>query len=236
MTAAQALSPDEAGTEDAEVVDVLSPNEAVMPVIVAVVLERLPLALRFGCIVAAGGEAVVGSRRGENGCSLLKKKRDIALEVNGVTGVNACREDNRASARVGGCIDGSIDSWCVNRCAIALCAKAADIKVDGLRSGSDARAGLRLWPRGRRVQKRGCAAGHGQSGHLQEFPAKILHALFSKSAAMNSDAIDSKAQESIAGRFLHQGCDCAAVAASSFLSMVVISGFVMKFFQTSPVR
>ena len=61
-----------------------APDEAVVPVIVAVVLIGLPRTLRFGRIVAAGGEAVVGSGRGEDGGALLEEERDVALEMDGV--------------------------------------------------------------------------------------------------------------------------------------------------------
>ena len=60
------------GAEDAEVVDVFAPDEAVVPVIVAVVLIGLPRALRLGGIVSAAGKAVVGSGRGEDGRALLE--------------------------------------------------------------------------------------------------------------------------------------------------------------------
>ena len=86
VAAAETFAPDEAGAEDAEVVDVLAPDEAVVPVIVAVVLIGLPRALRLGSVVAAAGEAFVRCGRGENGGALLKEESDVALEMDGVAG------------------------------------------------------------------------------------------------------------------------------------------------------
>lgn len=53
MAATQALAIDQAGAEDAAVMYVLAPDEAVVPVIVPVVLVGLPFALLLDHVVAA---------------------------------------------------------------------------------------------------------------------------------------------------------------------------------------
>src|SRR5579863_1422728 len=105
--------------------DVFAPDEAVVPVVVTEILVGLPRPLRFGGIVTTARQAVVRSGCGENGCALVKKERDVALEVDGITGVNACGEENRASPRAGRAFDSGIDRCSVDGSAIALGAVGA---------------------------------------------------------------------------------------------------------------
>ena len=110
MAAAKAFAPDQAGAEDGEVVDVFAPDQAVVPVIVAEVLVGFPGALRLGKVISSGGQAIVWGGRGEDGGALLKKERDVALEMDRVAQVDASGEDDGSAACIGGGIDGRINS------------------------------------------------------------------------------------------------------------------------------
>ena len=88
--------------------------------------------MRLGCIVSAAGKAVVRSGSGEDGRALLKEERDVALEMDGVAGVDAGGEDDRAAAVVGCGIDSGVDGWRVDGDAVTFRAEAADVVVHGL--------------------------------------------------------------------------------------------------------
>ncbi len=55
VPATQPFSPDEAGTENRDITNVFSPDQAVVPVVVPVILIGLPSALRLGRVVASAG-------------------------------------------------------------------------------------------------------------------------------------------------------------------------------------
>ena len=148
--AAQAFALDEAGADDAKS-GCSRPRSGCCASDCGRSPGKAPTGLGLGGVVAAGGAGHRRAWRGEDGRALLKEERDVTLEVDGVAGIDAGGKDDGSAARVGSCVDGSVDGGSVDGCAIAFRAKAADIEVDGFRSGGDARCGLRLWPRGRRV-------------------------------------------------------------------------------------
>ena len=70
----EAFAPDESGAGDAEVVEVLAPEEGVVPVVVAVVLVGLPGVVGLACIVFAAVVAGIVAGKwgvcGEDGAAL----------------------------------------------------------------------------------------------------------------------------------------------------------------------
>src|SRR5205085_5547841 len=135
---AKPLAPDQAGTKDGKIVDILSPNETVTPVAVAVVLIVVPL-IRLGGVVLAPSTCI----RGENGRSLIEIESNFALEMNGVTKVGACGKMDRAAARRSCRVDGLIDSWSIYCRAVTLGAKRANV-INGLRCSTGSGCGLGL--------------------------------------------------------------------------------------------
>ena len=81
----------------------LSPDEAVVPVIVAVVLECVVGGLGLGGVVGAtavaGGLAGEGRVGGQDGCSPAEEELDVALEVDGEADVGCRRERRRCRRR-----------------------------------------------------------------------------------------------------------------------------------------
>ena len=62
----QPFAPEETRSANAEIVDVFSPDQAVVPMRMPVVLVCMPGLIGFGCIVAAG-TSIGRCRRGQNG-------------------------------------------------------------------------------------------------------------------------------------------------------------------------
>ena len=131
-SAAEAFAPDQAGADDGNILKTLAPDQAVVPMIVAEVLDSFPTGrwirrnrrrTRWACGV---GSKIGGRIRGEDGCAGLEMQRDVALEVDGITKVSSGGEaDGSASGRCGG-FDGFVDRWGVERVAVAFGAEGGD--------------------------------------------------------------------------------------------------------------
>ena len=73
----ESLSPDHAGTEDRNVLDTLTPYEAVVPMTMAEVLILTPF-VRFRCIVPA---PIPCRTRGDDRRALVQVQRHMALQM-----------------------------------------------------------------------------------------------------------------------------------------------------------
>src|SRR5262249_24030215 len=115
-----------------DIVDVLAPNQAVVPVTMAKVLKSFPRRIGFGWIVAGRGSVArcVGCQdRG----ALVEVECHGAGQAKRVAHVGACREIHRAT--LGACgLDGSVDRRRIYVLAVAYRAEATNIK-DGPGTG-----------------------------------------------------------------------------------------------------
>ena len=75
----------------------LAPEQAVVPVIVAVILVGLPRALRFCGVVASVGRALCGSGCGEDCGALIEIEAHLAFQMNRVARISSGRKVNGAA-------------------------------------------------------------------------------------------------------------------------------------------
>ena len=129
---AEAFAEDEAGAGDGDVVDALTPDERVVPVIVAVVLIGIPCGVQFGCVVGAAVVAggCAGQRRvgGENGRALREVQPDVTLEANGEAEPGSGREEHSAAARCCRGFDRLVDRRGIDSFAVANSAVGAYVE------------------------------------------------------------------------------------------------------------
>jgi hypothetical protein len=143
----EALAVDQAGAGNGDVGDVFAPDEGVVPVVVAVVLEGVVGGLGLGGVVSAAHVAggLVRQRRGGgfNDGALGEEEVDLALEPDGEAHVGAGREyDCSATGCVSG-LDGLVDGWGVDGFAVALSAVGANVEEHGVGvGGGDVSAAL----------------------------------------------------------------------------------------------
>ncbi len=163
VAATETFAPDTTRPEDGHVVEVLAPQETIVPVIVTIVLIGLPRTLRLGRIVAAAGCPLERHGGGQQRCTLIEVDSDIALEVNRVAGIRACGKQNRAPAGLLRRIDRALDGLCIQRLAISGRAVTANVEEGFRRSAGIRRAGGR--------QHRNAGEGRTRSSPLQDVPA-----------------------------------------------------------------
>ena len=108
--------------------DAFAPDEAVVPVIVAVVLVGFPGALRLGVVVAAGGGAVERRGRGEDRGALFKIEGDVALEMDRVAGIGVRGKEHGAAAGGCGCFDRAVDRRAVDCLSVTPSAERLDVQ------------------------------------------------------------------------------------------------------------
>ena len=111
--------------------------------VMSVVLVRLPRALWLGGVVASGREPIVGRGRRKKSGALLKEERHLALQADGVAGVDACRKDDGAAAGRGRCLDRCVDRRRINGASIAGGAEVAHVEVGPPRPCADSAVALR---------------------------------------------------------------------------------------------
>src|SRR5262245_26194161 len=117
MPAGQSASPDESGPEDGDVVDVLAPDQAVVPVVMAKILKSFPRLIGFGRIVAGSGSVARGIGCQDRG-ALIKVERHGAGEAKRVARVGAGRDIYRTA--LGACRrDGPVDRRRIYGLAVA---------------------------------------------------------------------------------------------------------------------
>src|SRR5258705_12495209 len=84
----QPLPPDQARSKDSEVVDTFAPDQAVVPMVMPVVLIAFPWLFELCWIIAASCSVERRTRR-QNGGALLEVECNVALQPNGVAGIDA---------------------------------------------------------------------------------------------------------------------------------------------------
>ncbi len=89
----QPFAPDSTRSRDAAIVQVLAPDQTVVPVGVTVILVRMPGRIGLGRVIAASGSiGRLGCR--QNRRPLIQKQRDIAFQVDGIARIRSRREVN----------------------------------------------------------------------------------------------------------------------------------------------
>jgi len=136
--------------DDCDVVDLVAPDQAVVPVVVPEILVFLPGPIRLCRIIAAGG-CRLDSRAG------FQVERHEAFQADGVARVSAGRDAHCAAASVGCRRDRRVHGWRVERLAVADCAERPHVE-------QRRHIGLRSPPKAR-------VAGDGEAGKFQKVPA-----------------------------------------------------------------
>ena len=113
VLAGETFAIDASTTRDADVFEVLTPNERIMEIGVASVLVFREIE-RLGRVV---GFAVAG---GNDGGSCIDVEIDVALHVDGTTEVVACGKENGATSIGSGFLDGCVDGRRIEVLAIAF--------------------------------------------------------------------------------------------------------------------
>ena len=108
-------------------------NEAVLPVIVAVILIKLPVALRFGGIIAAVCRTLQRSGGGQQLRTVIEVKSNMTLEPDRTTGIHACGRVDGASASRCTSLNCSVNGRAIEVGAVSSRAKGAN--------GEDAQVG-----------------------------------------------------------------------------------------------
>lgn len=116
----QAFSPDSARTEDRYIIEVLSPDQTVMPVTVTKVLIRVPL-IRFRQVILRG----FGRSRGDDCRSLIKIESNITFQMNRNREIGSRWKQNRAASGLRGCVDRLIDCGSIKCLAVTFGAKSS---------------------------------------------------------------------------------------------------------------
>ncbi len=125
---AQPFAPDQSATEYRDIVQPVAPDEAVAPVVVAVVLVRLPGALGLGGVVAATRESFRGNGCREYRRAEIEVQGDAALQANRVAGIRTGGEVDDATSTGRDPIDGFVDGGGVDGFAVAARAGLAHIQ------------------------------------------------------------------------------------------------------------
>lgn len=108
VAAHEAASPDAPWAVNGNVVQVHTPDEAIVPVIVPEVLISLPQLRGLGIVVAAG--LALGRRiRGNDHRAPIEKKGYVAFEVDGIAEIISGGTTHGSSTGGSGCLDGAID-------------------------------------------------------------------------------------------------------------------------------
>ena len=143
---AESSPPNKARAENGNILQTLAPQQTVVPMIVAIILIRIPSRVGLGEIIAAGA----GFRRigGDDHSILIEVESDVALEVNGVTQIGARGETHGTSAGKSRSLDRAIDRGSVDSLAIAHRPETSYIKnARALRSGGGLCLGPAEWQR-----------------------------------------------------------------------------------------
>src|SRR4029077_20769077 len=124
----QPLTPDQARPQNRNVVQTFTPNQAVVPVIVPVILIVLPWLVRFRRIVTLRW---IGCRiRRHNRRSLIQKKRHVTFQMNRVAKILSGSEVDSPTARGSRRLDRAIDRRRVERLAVPYSSKRPHVKEE----------------------------------------------------------------------------------------------------------
>ena len=96
--------------------------------IVTVILKRFEGALRFGIVVTAGHCALERCGGGQQRGTFVEIDLDIALQMDGVAGIGAGGQKDRAATSCRRRIDGAVDGRSVDGFAVTFGAVIADIE------------------------------------------------------------------------------------------------------------
>src|SRR5690348_443936 len=168
LAAAEPFAPDEASSNDGDVVQVFAPDEAVVKMGMAEVLVTIGGRVGLGRVVAAACSALHGFG-GDNDRSGLKVERDSAPEMNGIGKIGAGREANSAAAGDAGRLDGAVDSRRVVRLAVSGGAMLTDIK------GRGAGCAAMECALGIRIRQNGCSCKASNGGMPEKSSAIVKH-------------------------------------------------------------
>src|SRR4029077_19780912 len=125
---AQPLTPDQARPQNRNVVQTFTPNQAVVPVIVPVILIVLPWLVRFRRIVTLRG---IGCRiRRHNRRSLIQEKRHVTFQMNRVAKILSGSKVDGPTARGSRRLDRAIDRRRVERLAVPHSSKRPHVKEE----------------------------------------------------------------------------------------------------------
>src|SRR5437660_8687426 len=98
MAATQPFSPDQPRTENRNIMNVFSPDQAVVPVVMPVVLIRLPRSLRLSRVVTSSRGSLNRRRGCENGCSRFQIQTHKTFQMNLVAVVSTCPKKYSSSS------------------------------------------------------------------------------------------------------------------------------------------
>ena len=127
----KAATPELAGAYEGDAFEVLTPEEAVVPVVMAVVLEVANVVgLRLGSVVLLRrlGEVRRGGEDNRSGC---ETERDMAAKVDRETEVSSGGEIDEAATDFGRCGDGSVDGKGIECGSVARGAEVAYVEGFG---------------------------------------------------------------------------------------------------------
>src|SRR3984957_776916 len=157
----ESAAPDEAGTDDRDILEALAPEQTVSPMVVTVVLISVPSSVGLRQVVTARSRRNRISRDDDR--VLIQRDRDVALEVNGIAQIIPGGKVDRTSSGCVGGFDRAIDRWRVDGLAVAGCAEELHVEDAG-------RRGSRL----RRGAKWQCGARQACAADAQEVAARIV--------------------------------------------------------------
>src|SRR6185503_3723390 len=120
----QSLSPNPTWTKYRDVFQVLTPDQAVVPVAVAEVLILIPL-VWLGRIIFAVAITRIG---GKDRRALIEIECDVAFQTNREGAIRARGKEDGAAARSRCRIDGFVDGGAVERLSIAFGAELSHLK------------------------------------------------------------------------------------------------------------
>src|SRR3569833_271742 len=132
---AEAFAPDQPAAEYRDVVETLTPDEAVAPVVVSVVLVRLPGALWLSSVVTSGAHPLERDGGRQDGVTGIQMQRHATLQAYRVGGVGSRRKVHHSTATGRALLDRPVDGVAVDRLSFALRSQLSHIDP-GLRSSA----------------------------------------------------------------------------------------------------
>ena len=121
----QTTAPDESGAKNRKIMNVLSPDQAVVPMAVPEILVVVPLIGLWRIVTLPTGRRCIG---GNDGCAGPEIQINIALQVERITQVRPSRENHGPAAICRGSIDSFVDRRSIQALAIASGTECPDIK------------------------------------------------------------------------------------------------------------
>ncbi len=121
--AAQPFAPDQPRPKNGDVVDALTPNKAIVPMVVSIILVIFPGFIRLrGVIARTAGGAARRNIGGQDGGPHFEVQYDIVLQVNGVGSIRARGEANRSASLCARGLDRLVDCPGIDGSTVSSCA------------------------------------------------------------------------------------------------------------------